>query len=232
MLRFVGDVHDKAVGRTLACRHFEFPAARHGNSVAATWGLRRGLRSGRGSVPFDRAAGRPFGRCVASWRQPATPAFDVCAMTNNIYVIRPLAVRLAFVLASGLAIMREADPSGFFCSRGCLRMADTAILIDGGYLLKRLPAVRPDIDATDADAVAQSVNQLVRHHLNQLNDVYRVPNAFQLLYRTLLLGRPTVWRESAYTRWQPPNRLCSHTRRIVDALPVGARHRVNWRKQP
>ena len=63
-------------------------------------------------------------------------------------------------------------------------MANVAILIDGGYLLKRLPAVRPDIDASDADAVANSVNQLVRHHLIQMNDVYRIPNPFQLLYRT------------------------------------------------
>ena len=63
-------------------------------------------------------------------------------------------------------------------------MTKTAILIDGGYLLKRLPAVRPDVDATDADAVAQSVNQLVRGHLNQLNQVYQLPNPLQLLYRT------------------------------------------------
>ena len=63
-------------------------------------------------------------------------------------------------------------------------MANAAILIDGGYLLKRLPAVRPDVDVSDADAVVQSVNQLVRHHLNQLNEVYRLPNAFELLYRT------------------------------------------------
>lgn len=63
-------------------------------------------------------------------------------------------------------------------------MAKAAILIDGGYLLKRLPAVRPDVDAADADAVALSVSQLVRHHLNQLNDVYRTANAVSLLYRT------------------------------------------------
>lgn len=63
-------------------------------------------------------------------------------------------------------------------------MTKTAILIDGGYFLKRLPVVRPDVDATDADAVARSVNQLVRGHLNQLNEVYQVPNALQLLYRT------------------------------------------------
>lgn len=59
-----------------------------------------------------------------------------------------------------------------------------AILIDGGYLLKRLPAVRPDVDASDADAVANSVHQLVRNHLDQLNDIHCAPNPLRLLYRT------------------------------------------------
>ena len=46
-------------------------------------------------------------------------------------------------------------------------MIKTAILIDGGYFLKRLPRVRPDVDATDPETVGQSVHQLVRGHLNQ-----------------------------------------------------------------
>ena len=65
-----------------------------------------------------------------------------------------------------------------------LDVTKTAILIDGGYFLKRLPVVRPDVDTTDAVAVGRSVNQLVRSHLNHLNEVYKVPNALQLLYRT------------------------------------------------
>ena len=63
-------------------------------------------------------------------------------------------------------------------------MAKAAILIDGGYYLKRLPAVRPDVDSADPEAVAGSVRQLVRRHLEQLNDVYGVHSVFQLLYRT------------------------------------------------
>ena len=63
-------------------------------------------------------------------------------------------------------------------------MIKAAILIDGGYFLRRLPTVRRDINVHDPKAVAQSVNQLVRGHLSQLNDVYGLPNYFQLLYRT------------------------------------------------
>ena len=63
-------------------------------------------------------------------------------------------------------------------------MTRAAILIDGGYFLKRLPAVRPDVDSNNATAVAHTVRQLVRNHLDQLNEVYDVPNPTQLLYRT------------------------------------------------
>jgi len=62
-------------------------------------------------------------------------------------------------------------------------MTDAAILTDGGYLLKRLPVVRQDVDVTDADAVAKSVDRLVRGHLSQLNHVYRLQNTSRLLYR-------------------------------------------------
>ena len=63
-------------------------------------------------------------------------------------------------------------------------MIRVAILIDGGYFLKRLPVVRPNVDATDPAEAAKSVRQLVWGHLTQLNEVYGVPNAYQLLYRT------------------------------------------------
>ena len=55
--------------------------------------------------------------------------------------------------------------------------------IDGGYFLKRLPHVRPDIDDSNPDDVVRAIGQLVHGHLNQLNDVYQVPNQYQLLYR-------------------------------------------------
>ena len=51
-------------------------------------------------------------------------------------------------------------------------MSKAAILIDGGYLLKRLPAVRADIDSTDPQDVGRAINQLVWGHLNQLNTAF------------------------------------------------------------
>lgn len=62
-------------------------------------------------------------------------------------------------------------------------MIKAAILIDGGYLLKRLPVVRPDLDAHDAEDVSKAVSQLIRGHLNQLNEVHKAANPLQLLYR-------------------------------------------------
>ena len=59
----------------------------------------------------------------------------------------------------------------------------TAVLIDGGFFLKRLPQVRRDIDALDPEAVADAVEQLVQSHLEQLGEVYDSPNPRQLLYR-------------------------------------------------
>ncbi len=63
-------------------------------------------------------------------------------------------------------------------------MAKAAILIDGGYFLKRLPSVRPDVDNADVEAVVASIDQLIRGHLSQLNNIHKVPNELQLLYRT------------------------------------------------
>ncbi len=77
-------------------------------------------------------------------------------------------------------------------------MAKCAILIDGGYLLKRLPTVRPDIPADDAEQVALSVRQLVRSHLKALNEIYGLKNEYELLYRVFYYdARP--YREKAHT---------------------------------
>ena len=62
-------------------------------------------------------------------------------------------------------------------------MPKAAILIDGGYFLKRLPSVRRDVDASNALSVVRAIGQLVRSHLHQLNETYQTPNPMSLLYR-------------------------------------------------
>ncbi len=63
-------------------------------------------------------------------------------------------------------------------------MIKVAVLIDGGFFLKRLPRVRPDIDARNAADVTRSIWQLVASHLKQLNEVWQAADPNQLLYRT------------------------------------------------
>ena len=64
--------------------------------------------------------------------------------------------------------MNEADPLGLFpIHTSWSPMAKAAILIDGGYFLKRLPSVRPDVDNADVEAVVASIDQLIRGHLSK-----------------------------------------------------------------
>lgn len=58
-----------------------------------------------------------------------------------------------------------------------------AILIDGGYFLKRLNSVRRDIDARDPAQVDRAIGQLVYNHLTYLNQTACVANPHALLYR-------------------------------------------------
>lgn len=62
-------------------------------------------------------------------------------------------------------------------------MTSVAILIDGGFLLRRLPAVRPQIDANDPAEAVKAVNQLVGSHLHYLNRTYQYANPYRLLHR-------------------------------------------------
>lgn len=62
-------------------------------------------------------------------------------------------------------------------------MHKAAIFIDGGYFLRRLPVVRPDVVSTDAKSVSWAVGQLIDSHLRQLDTVYRSGGWRKLLYR-------------------------------------------------
>ncbi|MCF6221566.1 MAG: NYN domain-containing protein [Robiginitomaculum sp.] len=61
-------------------------------------------------------------------------------------------------------------------------MNKVSIHIDGGYFLKRLPDIRPDLN-TDFSKVAGALNLLVTRHLQKLNETYREQNEDALLYR-------------------------------------------------
>ena len=66
-----------------------------------------------------------------------------------------------------------------------------AILIDGGYYLRRLRHVRRDLDDSNPESVARSIRQLISSHLVQINNVHRFPNHFRLLYRSFFYdGQP------------------------------------------
>lgn len=58
-----------------------------------------------------------------------------------------------------------------------------AILIDGGYFLKRLGHVRPDIDTRSVDEVDKSISQLVYNHLQSINEIAGAAHPLSLLYR-------------------------------------------------
>lgn len=63
-------------------------------------------------------------------------------------------------------------------------MNQVAILIDGGYFLKRLPALRPEVDPSDPEAVCLSIKRLIAAHLSRINKIERAPHARSLLYRS------------------------------------------------
>ena len=63
-------------------------------------------------------------------------------------------------------------------------MVKVAILIDGGYFLKRLPMLRPDVDANSARSVVGALEELVRGHLHPLKKIHGASSARQLLYRS------------------------------------------------
>lgn len=63
-------------------------------------------------------------------------------------------------------------------------MTKVAILIDGGYFLKRLRAVRPKTDVGDPAAVARDISRLVSAHLKHINKIERQQHFRALIYRS------------------------------------------------
>ena len=61
-------------------------------------------------------------------------------------------------------------------------MHKVSIHIDGGYFLKRLSNVRPELNE-NAETVASALEQTVGGHLQKLNETYHVNNQYSMLYR-------------------------------------------------
>lgn len=59
-----------------------------------------------------------------------------------------------------------------------------AVLIDGGFFLKRLPSIRPQVDATDPTKVAFEIKRLIASHLKSENKIARLAHSRELLYRS------------------------------------------------
>ncbi|MEM9212639.1 MAG: NYN domain-containing protein [Pseudomonadota bacterium] len=59
-----------------------------------------------------------------------------------------------------------------------------AILIDGGFFLKRFPTIHPDKDKRDPNIVAKCIGSLIRKHLEKLNKDVCVKEPWSLLYRS------------------------------------------------
>jgi uncharacterized LabA/DUF88 family protein len=60
-----------------------------------------------------------------------------------------------------------------------------AILIDGGYFLKRLPAIRPAPPGDGVEHIVKCLDRLVNGHLDKLNETYAHPVAWSLLHRVM-----------------------------------------------
>lgn len=79
-----------------------------------------------------------------------------------------------------LAIMTPSETKGLSFSGTHKKVA---VLIDGGFFLKRLPSLRPDLKGASPKETAGAINRLVRGHLFHLNKTYCQPNYWSLLYR-------------------------------------------------
>ena len=93
-------------------------------------------------------------------------------------------------------------------------MALVAILIDGGFFLKRFGTVYPGTDARNPDAVAQRISWLIGNHLDHLNVVHSTPNKWSLLYRAFYYDARPYLENAQY----PISKMAINYSRSADAL--------------
>ncbi|WP_211295377.1 NYN domain-containing protein [Meinhardsimonia xiamenensis] len=71
-----------------------------------------------------------------------------------------------------------------------------AILIDGGYFLKRLPTVFKQADPADPESVAFALRRLIASHLKSHNRIEKLPHERALLYRSFFYdAKPYLGKE-------------------------------------
>jgi uncharacterized LabA/DUF88 family protein len=74
-------------------------------------------------------------------------------------------------------------------------MKRVAVLIDGGFLLKRLPALVDKSEWSNAESVAKRITWLVSNHLERINDTEKAASKWALLYRVFYYdARPYLQR--------------------------------------
>ncbi|MCV2867432.1 NYN domain-containing protein [Defluviimonas sp. WL0002] len=75
-------------------------------------------------------------------------------------------------------------------------MSKVAILIDGGYFLKRLPTVFKSAKPGDPESVAWALRRLIAAHLKSRNRIEKLPHERALLYRSFFYdAKPYLGKE-------------------------------------
>jgi uncharacterized LabA/DUF88 family protein len=75
-------------------------------------------------------------------------------------------------------------------------MSKVAILIDGGYFLKRLPTVFNRAKPDDPKSVSRALRRLIASHLQYINRIENLPHERALLYRSFFYdAKPYLGKE-------------------------------------
>jgi len=83
-------------------------------------------------------------------------------------------------------------------------LSKVAMLIDGGYFLKRFKTLYPDVDRRNACEVAKQIKRLIGNHLNYLNKVQNRKNCWSLLYRSFYYDARPYENQAAYPVTKKP----------------------------
>ena len=77
-------------------------------------------------------------------------------------------------------------------------MYRVAVLIDGGFFLKRVRTVYPDIDGHDPEVVVQRIRALIHNHLVSINKDQCLQSEWALLYRSFFYDARPYLQQAKY----------------------------------